>query len=33
MAKNKPLTGPQNGTKPATIPSPIDKMLAGTTTV
>lgn len=33
MAKNKPLTVPQNGTQPATIPSPIDNMLAGTTTV
>lgn len=33
MAKNKILTVPQNGTQPATIPSPIDNMLAGTTSV
>lgn len=33
MAKNKTLTVPQNGTQPATIPSPIDNMLAGTTTL
>ena len=30
---NKILTVPQNGTQPATIPSPIDNMLAGTTSV
>jgi len=30
MAKNKTLTVPQNGTQPATIPSPIDNMLKGT---
>lgn len=29
MAKNKPLTVPQNGTQPAVIPSPIDNMLSG----
>ena len=33
MAKKKILTVPQNGTQPATIPSPIDNMLAGTTSV
>jgi len=33
MAKNRTLTVPQNGTQPATIPSPIDNMLSGTTTV
>ena len=33
MAKNKILTVPQNGTQPATIPSPIDNMLDGTTSV
>lgn len=33
MAKNKTLTVPQNGTQPAVIPSPIDNMLAGTTTI
>lgn len=33
MAKNKTLTVPQNGTQPAVIPSPIDNMLAGATTV
>ena len=32
MAKNKTLTVPQNGTQPASIPSPIDNMLAGATT-
>lgn len=31
MAKNKILTVPQNGTQPASIPSPIDNMLAGAT--
>ena len=33
MAKNKILTVPQNGSQEATIPSPIDNMLAGTTSV
>lgn len=33
MAKNKTLTVPQNGTQPAVIPSPIDNMLSGATTV
>lgn len=33
MAKNKILTVPQNGTQPATIPSPIDNMLSGINTV
>lgn len=32
MAKNKTLTVPQSGTQPASIPSPIDNMLAGATT-
>lgn len=30
MAKNKTLTVPQNGTQPASIPSPIDNMLSNT---
>lgn len=33
MAKNKPLTVPQNGTQPAVIPSPIDNMLSGSNPV
>jgi len=33
MAKKKSLTVPQNGTQPAVIPSPIDNMLSGNSTI